>query len=93
MADARAQTRTPVDLAPVTWWFMVRTMVGARIRAQAGFRSSFAADLASLPRRIAEEQIASPALLIVGTVVSLHDRLAWFEPLPAQAREAGNGVL
>ena len=47
MADARAQTRTPVDLAPVTWWFMVRTMVGARIRAQAGFRSSFAADLAS----------------------------------------------
>lgn len=47
MADARARTRTPVDLAPVTWWFMVRTMVGARIRAQAGFRSSFAADLAS----------------------------------------------
>ncbi len=37
-----------------------------------------AADLASLPRRIAEEQIASPALLIVGTVVSLHATLAWF---------------
>ena len=36
------------------------------------------ATLASLPQRIAAEQIASPALLIVGSVVRLHDSLAWF---------------
>ena len=51
------------------------------------------ADLATLPERVKAAGIAAPALIIVGTVVSLHDRLAWFEPLPAQARVAGIGVL
>ncbi len=36
-----------LDDRPVTWWAMVQMMLGARLRAQASFRSSFAADLAS----------------------------------------------
>jgi uroporphyrin-III C-methyltransferase len=37
------------------------------------------ADLATLPARIAESGIKPPALIIVGSVVSLHERLSWFE--------------
>ncbi|MDF1489063.1 ABC transporter permease [Tessaracoccus caeni] len=48
MGERRAVPgQAAADLRPVTWWFMVRTMIGARIRAQTGYRSSFAADLAS----------------------------------------------
>ncbi|MFT3876122.1 MAG: ABC-2 family transporter protein [Propioniciclava sp.] len=44
MAESRT---TDAEMRPVSWWFMVRTMVGARLRAQASYRSSFAADLVS----------------------------------------------
>jgi uroporphyrin-III C-methyltransferase len=44
------------------------------------------ADLATLPARVREARIASPALIIVGTVVSLHKKLAWFEPAPNSGR-------
>lgn len=39
----------------------------------------FCGTLADLPQRIAEERVQAPTLLIVGEVVSLRDRLAWFE--------------
>ncbi|MFQ3211687.1 siroheme synthase CysG [Candidatus Njordibacter sp. Uisw_039] len=35
-------------------------------------------DLASLPAMIKTEQVMSPSLFVVGRVVSLHDKLAWF---------------
>ena len=34
--------------------------------------------LSNLPQTIAEAQVAAPTLLIVGEVVTLHDRLQWF---------------
>ncbi len=37
------------------------------------------ATLATLPTRIIEAQIKPPALIVVGSVVGLHDKLAWFE--------------
>ncbi|MHB1556537.1 MAG: uroporphyrinogen-III C-methyltransferase [Isosphaeraceae bacterium] len=42
--------------------------------------------LASLPRQAIEASLRSPALLIVGEVVGLRDRLAWFERLPMFGR-------
>jgi len=38
------------------------------------------ADLATLPDKVKEAGIASPALIIVGTVVGLQRKLAWFTP-------------
>lgn len=38
------------------------------------------ADLATLPEKVVEAGIASPALIIVGTVVRLQEKLAWFTP-------------
>lgn len=37
------------------------------------------ADLASLPEKIENSGIRAPSLIIVGTVVRLHDKLAWFQ--------------
>lgn len=37
-------------------------------------------DLASLPGLVEKEQVQAPTLIIVGEVVKLHDKLAWFEP-------------
>jgi uroporphyrin-III C-methyltransferase / precorrin-2 dehydrogenase / sirohydrochlorin ferrochelatase len=34
--------------------------------------------LTSLPQRVAEQEVAAPSLLIIGTVVSLHPRYRWF---------------
>ncbi len=39
----------------------------------------FAATLADLPGRAATEQVQAPTLLIVGEVVQLREKLAWFE--------------
>lgn len=39
----------------------------------------FTGTLADLPARIALEQVQAPTLLIVGEVVSLREKLAWFE--------------
>nr|MBL8411670.1 uroporphyrinogen-III C-methyltransferase [Dechloromonas sp.] len=38
------------------------------------------ATLGTLPQRIAEIGITPPALIVVGSVVSLHDKLDWFKP-------------
>jgi uroporphyrin-III C-methyltransferase/precorrin-2 dehydrogenase/sirohydrochlorin ferrochelatase len=37
-------------------------------------------DLASLPSLVEKEKVQAPTLIIVGEVVKLHDKLAWFEP-------------
>ncbi|MAF06325.1 MAG: uroporphyrinogen-III C-methyltransferase [Acidiferrobacteraceae bacterium] len=39
-----------------------------------------AATLDSLPDAVAAAQVKAPTLLIVGSVVTLHDELAWFSP-------------
>jgi uroporphyrin-III C-methyltransferase/precorrin-2 dehydrogenase/sirohydrochlorin ferrochelatase len=39
-----------------------------------------AGTLADLPSRVAEAELAGPAILIVGSVVTLRDKLAWFTP-------------
>jgi len=46
------------------------------------------ADLATLPDKVKAAGIASPALIIVGTVVGLQPKLAWFCP-PLAAAEPG----
>ncbi|BFM16205.1 siroheme synthase CysG [Maricurvus nonylphenolicus] len=38
----------------------------------------FCADLSSLPGTIAAQEVHAPTLLIVGDVVSLHEKLSWF---------------
>jgi uroporphyrin-III C-methyltransferase/precorrin-2 dehydrogenase/sirohydrochlorin ferrochelatase len=35
--------------------------------------------LATLPAQIAELEIKPPTLIIIGTVVTLHERLRWFD--------------
>ncbi len=35
--------------------------------------------LSTLPKRVETEKVKAPTLIIVGNVVRLHDRLAWFE--------------
>jgi uroporphyrin-III C-methyltransferase/precorrin-2 dehydrogenase/sirohydrochlorin ferrochelatase len=39
----------------------------------------FTATLASLPQLVAEHEVHVPTLVIVGEVVQLRDKLAWFE--------------
>jgi uroporphyrin-III C-methyltransferase/precorrin-2 dehydrogenase/sirohydrochlorin ferrochelatase len=40
--------------------------------------------LAELPGRVEQEKVAAPTLLIVGEVVQLRDKLAWFEGAQGQ---------
>jgi uroporphyrin-III C-methyltransferase/precorrin-2 dehydrogenase/sirohydrochlorin ferrochelatase len=35
--------------------------------------------LKSLPKKVAEDKLKAPTLIIVGTVVTLHDKLNWFK--------------
>ena len=39
-----------------------------------------AATLDSLPGAVAAANVRAPTLLVVGSVVTLHDKLAWFDP-------------
>lgn len=41
----------------------------------------FTATLETMPQVVNENQIQPPTLIIVGEVVKLHDKLAWFDPL------------
>lgn len=45
-------------------------------------------DLASLPAKASDLAKSPPSLLIVGQVVKLHERLAWFEPTAIAERTA-----
>ena len=38
------------------------------------------ADLATLPQRVLEEGVRPPSLTVIGSVVGLYPKLAWFEP-------------
>ena len=40
----------------------------------------FIADLQTMPQRVDQEDIKPPTLIIIGDVVKLHEKLAWFEP-------------
>ncbi|MCL2829211.1 MAG: uroporphyrinogen-III C-methyltransferase [Betaproteobacteria bacterium] len=46
------------------------------------------ADLASLPERVAESGITAPALIIVGSVVGLREKLAWYVAEEERAEQA-----
>ena len=43
--------------------------------------------LESLPKSVADESIKAPTLIIVGSVVTLHDKLKWFKPEKKQVEE------
>ena len=44
----------------------------------------FTGDLRSLPRIMEAETIKPPSMVIVGEVVKLHDKLAWYRPVDTQ---------
>ena len=50
--------------------------------ATMGQQRTVVAPLSELPRRVREEGLAAPALIVVGPVVALRDELAWFEHRP-----------
>ena len=41
----------------------------------------FIGDLKTMPDIVEKEEIKPPTIIIVGDVVKLHDKLAWFEPV------------
>jgi uroporphyrin-III C-methyltransferase/precorrin-2 dehydrogenase/sirohydrochlorin ferrochelatase len=48
------------------------------------------ATLDDLPKKVAEAGLRPPTLVIVGDVVRLREKLAWFEPaVPANSEEVG----
>jgi uroporphyrin-III C-methyltransferase/precorrin-2 dehydrogenase/sirohydrochlorin ferrochelatase len=46
------------------------------------------ATLADLPRRVEEAGLRPPTLVIVGDVVKLRDKLAWYDPVEATGASA-----
>ncbi len=73
-------------LAPTTPVALIEQGTTARQRVHR-------ATLTDLPARLAQVSPRPPTLIIVGGVVGLHDRLAWFDPAHAGAGgwETGNG--
>lgn len=61
---------------------------------------SLVATIATLPARAVEEGFTNPSVIVVGGVVSLHDKLNWFEQKPllgrgvvvTRAREQASGL-
>ncbi|MEG2173668.1 MAG: uroporphyrinogen-III C-methyltransferase, partial [Desulfovibrionaceae bacterium] len=61
---------------------------------------SLVASLGTLPQRAVEEGFTNPSVIVVGGVVSLHDKLNWFEQKPllgkgivvTRAREQASGL-
>jgi uroporphyrin-III C-methyltransferase/precorrin-2 dehydrogenase/sirohydrochlorin ferrochelatase len=43
-------------------------------------QKEYIGSLVTLPEIVAESQIKPPTLIIIGSVVTLHDRLNWFDP-------------
>ena len=37
--------------------------------------------LATLPAKVSAQEVKAPTLVIIGTVVSLHDKLRWFQDI------------
>jgi uroporphyrinogen III methyltransferase/synthase len=50
--------------------------------ATLGGQRTVEAALVNLPAAVSEAQLAAPAIVIIGPVVSLREELAWFEALP-----------
>jgi uroporphyrinogen III methyltransferase / synthase len=50
--------------------------------ATLGHQHAVTAPLSELPRRVREEGLAAPALIVISPVVALRDELAWFERRP-----------
>jgi uroporphyrin-III C-methyltransferase/precorrin-2 dehydrogenase/sirohydrochlorin ferrochelatase len=48
----------------------------------------FIGNLQTLPDIVSTAQVHAPTLIIVGEVVRLQQKLAWFEPLPQSERTA-----
>jgi uroporphyrinogen III methyltransferase/synthase len=59
-----------------------RTPAAAVERATTPRQRTVTATLAELPARVAAEGVQAPALVVVGEVVSLRERIAWFESRP-----------
>jgi uroporphyrinogen III methyltransferase/synthase len=51
-----------------------------------GRQQTITGTVATLQERIAESRLKPPALIIVGDVVRMHEKLAWFEQLPLFGR-------
>lgn len=49
----------------------------------------FTGTLATMPERIASEEVRPPTLIVVGNVVKLHDKLSWFISEAMQKEEQG----
>ncbi|MDF2723691.1 MAG: HemD protein [Paenibacillus sp.] len=77
---------TPAAVIRMGTWMEQRTIVGT---------------LDTLPERVKEAQLQSPAVIIVGDVVKLREKLAWFEKRPlfgkrvmvTRAREQASGLV
>ena len=48
--------------------------------------------LSNLPEKVANAELESPTLIIIGSVVELHDRLAWFEEA-GEEMTPGSGAI
>jgi uroporphyrinogen III methyltransferase/synthase len=55
-------------------------------RATSTAQRTITAPLCELPHRAAQADVKPPALFVIGEVISLHDRLDWFETLPLFGR-------
>jgi uroporphyrin-III C-methyltransferase/precorrin-2 dehydrogenase/sirohydrochlorin ferrochelatase len=53
----------------------------------------FIGSLATLPDIVRPAGVKSPSLVIVGEVVPLHDKLAWFEPVAAEYSTSNDPVI
>lgn len=54
--------------------------------ATLGLQKTLVAPLVDLPRRVREEGLAAPALVLVGPVIAMRESLVWFEHLPLFGR-------
>ena len=48
--------------------------------------------LEKLEQTVREEELKPPTIIIVGSVVELHEKLRWFEPLPGANPRPFGGV-
>lgn len=53
----------------------------------------FAANIATLPEKVAAAEVRAPTLIIIGGVVSLHDKLSWFVPHPGRESNLDPHIL
>jgi siroheme synthase len=60
---------------------MKKSMPAAIIQqGTTGEQSVFLSTIANLPRVPKEHNVKPPSMIIIGEVVSLHEKLAWYKP-------------